>query len=84
VIENPAWLAGIDVEDELVARLVADTAGGEALPLLAYTLEQLAEGERRGGQLLMARYLQLGGVKGTLTRLEPVPWIMGRGHAARS
>ena len=68
VIEEPARLAGITVEDGLVARLVTDTEGGEALPLLAYTLEQLAEGVGRGGRLLMSRYEQLGGVQGTLIR----------------
>ena len=46
VIEEPARLAGIEVDDGLVARLVADTASGEALPLLACTLEQLVEGCR--------------------------------------
>ena len=68
VIEEPARLAGIGVEEGLVARLVADTEGGEALPLLAYTLEQLVEGVGRGGRLLSSRYDQLGGVQGTLTR----------------
>ena len=68
VIEEPARLAGIAIDDGLVARLVADTGGGEALPLLAYTLEQLAEGVGRGGRLLTSRYEQLGGVQGTLTR----------------
>ncbi len=52
MIEGPARLAGIDIDDGLVARLVADTDGGEALPLLAYTLAQLAEGVGRGGRLL--------------------------------
>ena len=67
VIEGPARLAGIDVEDHLVARLVEDTGTGEALPLLAFTLAQLAQGIRRGGQLSTARYDQLGGVQGALT-----------------
>ena len=51
-----------------MAQLVADTGSGDALPLLAYTLEQLVDGVRRGGRLLMSRYEQLGGVHGTLTR----------------
>ncbi len=68
VIEGPARLAGIGVDEELVARLVADTDSGEALPLLAFTLAQLAEGVGRGGQLSVARYEQLGGVQGALTR----------------
>ncbi|MGH3831205.1 MAG: TIR domain-containing protein [Pseudonocardiaceae bacterium] len=68
VIEGPAQLAGINVEAHLVARLIDDTDTGEALPLLAFTLAQLAEGVGRGGQLSAARYDQLGGVQGTLTR----------------
>jgi energy-coupling factor transporter ATP-binding protein EcfA2 len=68
VIEGPARLAGITVAQDLVARVVADTDSGEALPLLAFTLAQLAEGVGRGGQLSPRRYDQLGGVQGALTR----------------
>ncbi len=67
VIEGPARVAGIDVADDLVTRLVADTASGEGLPLLAFTLAQLAEGAGRGSRLSGARYDQLGGVQGALT-----------------
>jgi hypothetical protein len=66
VIEGPADLAGIGMDDELVTRLVADTGGGEALPLLAYTLAQLTDGVGRGGRLSTARYEQLGEVHGVL------------------
>ena len=68
VIEGPAQLAGIGVGEDLVTRLLDDTDSGEALPLLALTLAQLAEGISRGGQLSGARYNQLGGVQGALTR----------------
>jgi len=68
VIEGPAQLVGIKVEARLVARLVEDTDSGEALPLLAFTLAQLAEGVSRGGQLSTARYEELGGVQGALIR----------------
>jgi energy-coupling factor transporter ATP-binding protein EcfA2 len=68
VIEGPARLAGIAVAEDLVARVVADTDSGEALPLLAFALAQLAEGVGRGGQLSQRRYDQLGGVRGALTR----------------
>jgi energy-coupling factor transporter ATP-binding protein EcfA2 len=68
VIEAPARLAGIRVDQELVARLVAGTDTGEALPLLAFALEQLADGVGRGGQLSAARYERLGGVQGALVR----------------
>ncbi|HVE95728.1 MAG TPA: AAA family ATPase [Pseudonocardiaceae bacterium] len=64
VIQGPARLASIDVDDDLVARLVADTDSGEALPLLAFTLSQLADGIHRGGQLSQQRYDQLGGGPG--------------------
>jgi hypothetical protein len=43
VIEGPCRLAGIGVDEQLLARLVVDTDSGDALPLLAFTLEQLAE-----------------------------------------
>jgi WD40 repeat protein len=68
VIEGPARIAGIRVEDELVDRLVADTDSGAALPLLAFTLAELARGVGRGDELSAARYDQLGGVRGALTR----------------
>jgi hypothetical protein len=68
VIEGPARLAGIGVDEQLVMRLVADTDRGEALPLLAYTLAQLADGVGHGGRLSADRYAQLGGVQETLAR----------------
>jgi WD40 repeat protein len=66
VIKEPAELAGIAVDERLVTRLIEDTNSGEALPLLAFTLAQLADGISRGGQLSNARYEQLGGVRGAL------------------
>ncbi|HWR49430.1 MAG TPA: hypothetical protein VN327_17735 [Pseudonocardiaceae bacterium] len=68
MIEGPARVAGIAIDEDLVARLVADTDTGEALPLLAFTLSHLAEGIGHGGQLSATRYEQLGGVQGALTR----------------
>jgi WD40 repeat protein len=67
-IEQPAQIAGLRIEPELVARLVADTGSGEALPLLAFTLQQLAEGLSRGGTLSADRYDSLGGVHGALAK----------------
>ncbi|MGH3971994.1 MAG: TIR domain-containing protein [Pseudonocardiaceae bacterium] len=68
VIEEPAHLAGIELDEGLATRLVADTGSGEALPLLAFTLAQLSAGVERSGRLLISRYEQLGGVQGALTR----------------
>jgi hypothetical protein len=66
VITGPARVAGIEIEQQLVDELVGDTGTGDALPLLAFTLEQLVEGVGRGGQLSAMRYEQLGGVRGAL------------------
>lgn len=68
VIEEPARLAGIGVDERLVGRLVEDTGNGDALPLLAFTLAQLADDLSRGSQLSETRYDELGGVQGALTR----------------
>ncbi|MFD4670455.1 TIR domain-containing protein [Lentzea sp. NPDC058450] len=68
VITGPARVAGLKVHPELVARLVEDTASGEALPLLAFTLQHLAIGVPRGGTLSSERYEHLGGVHGALAR----------------
>ncbi|WP_198287015.1 TIR domain-containing protein [Frankia sp. QA3] len=66
VITGPARHAGIGVDDELVARMVADTGTGDALPLLAFVLAELGENVSRGGALSGARYDRLGGVRGAL------------------
>jgi hypothetical protein len=68
VIEKPAQLAGITLEEGLAERLVDDTDSADALPLLAFTLAQLADGVTRGGRLSHVRYDQLGGVQAALIR----------------
>ncbi|MDX8034486.1 TIR domain-containing protein [Lentzea sp. BCCO 10_0856] len=68
VITGPAKVAGLKVHPELVAQLVEDTASGEALPLLAFTLQHLAMNVPRGGTLSSERYENLGGVHGALAR----------------
>ena len=67
-IERPAVLAGVDVERELVATLVADVqeqAG--ALPLLQYTLSELFDGRERE-RLTLDAYRRLGGIGGALAQ----------------
>ncbi|MGH3828120.1 MAG: TIR domain-containing protein, partial [Pseudonocardiaceae bacterium] len=68
VIEAPAKAARLRLDDGLTAALVANTGSGEALPLLAFTLRQLAEGLPAGGTLSLSRYRDLGGVQGALAR----------------
>jgi WD40 repeat protein len=68
VIEQPAKVARLRLDDGLAAALVADTDSGEALPFLAFVLRQLAEGLPVGGRLTLSRYHDVGGVRGALTR----------------
>ncbi|MEO7196760.1 MAG: TIR domain-containing protein [Pseudonocardiaceae bacterium] len=68
VIEAPAKVARLRLDDGLAAVLVADTGGGEALPLLAFTLRQLADGLPAGATLSLSRYRELGGVQGALAQ----------------
>jgi hypothetical protein len=68
VIAGPASVAGIQLDEQLISRLLGDARTGEALPLLAFTLSLMAEGLRRGDQMSMQRYRDLGGVAGALRR----------------
>src|SRR5215475_4585533 len=68
IIEEPATVSGRGVDEGLIDALVADTGSGQALPLLAFTLAELARDTRRGDSLSRERYRQLGGVTGALTR----------------
>ncbi len=84
VVTEPARVAGIRVDLELTARLVNDTGGGEALPLLAFALSQLAEGVRRGETLSVKRYDELGGVHGALSRQSDAALAAARRVSGRS
>ncbi|MGH3898547.1 MAG: TIR domain-containing protein [Pseudonocardiaceae bacterium] len=68
VIERPAKVARLRLDEGLAAALVADTGSGEALPLLAFILRQLAEDLPPAGTLSLSRYRELGGVHGALAR----------------
>ena len=68
VVEEPAKRADLEIDPALVARLVADTGDGEALPLLAFTLQQLTEGLERGSEIQATRYDEIGGVRGALSK----------------
>ncbi|QIG44294.1 TIR domain-containing protein [Nocardioides anomalus] len=65
VISQPARRSHLTLEDGLVQRLVDDTGGGEALPLLAFTLARLAA-ESQDGRLTHAAYDAIGGVRGAI------------------
>ena len=66
VIAGPAQRAGLEFAPGLVKRMVEETAGGDALPLLAYTLRELCRRAGPDGQISIADYEAVGGVIGSL------------------
>ncbi|MDA0159993.1 TIR domain-containing protein [Solirubrobacter ginsenosidimutans] len=69
VIEGPARKAGIEFAPGLIARMVQETHGGDALPLLAYTLQQLYDSDATAdGFVSEEEYDALGGVDGALQK----------------
>jgi hypothetical protein len=66
VIARPAQRAGLDLEPGLVERMVEDTAGGDALPLLGYTLHELYQRTGPERRITAADYDAVGGVVGAL------------------
>src|SRR4051812_8633361 len=66
VIARPAQRAGLEFAPGLVERMVEDTAGGDALPLLGYTLHELYKRVGREGSITEADYDAVGGVVGAL------------------
>jgi WD40 repeat protein len=67
MIERPAAQAGMRFEPGLVNRIVDDTGGGDALPMLAYTLQALYLRAGAGGLVTDQDYRVLGGVAGALS-----------------
>ena len=68
VVEAPARRSGVTFEPGLVPRIVDDTGGGDALPLLAYTLRQLYDAAAADGVITHLEYDAAGGVAGALQR----------------
>jgi WD40 repeat protein len=69
VIEQPARRAGLTFDPPtLPQRIAADAGGGDALPLLAYALQELCLNTGPGRALTADAYQRIGGVTGVLTR----------------
>jgi WD40 repeat protein len=68
VIQRPAQRAGLEFAPGLVERMVEETSGGDALPLLAYTLRELYQRTGPDGRVSAADYEAVGGVVGALQR----------------
>ncbi len=90
VIEGPARrLAGTDralvIEEQLVEALLTDIeegGGKDALPLLAFTLERLYTEHGGDGDLTVAEYQQLGGIKGSIEAAVERALTAAAGNAA--
>jgi len=65
-IVEPAAAVGLRFEDGLVDRILDEVGGGDALPLLAYGLWNLAEMARDDRLVSQLLYHQSGGVRATL------------------
>ena len=68
VIVRPAQRAGLDFAPGLAERMVEEATGGDALPLLAYTLRELYGRAGRDGLVTVEDYEAVGGVVGALRR----------------
>ena len=70
VIAGPAHRAGLVFAPGLTERMVEDTKGGDALPLLAHTLYELASKAKADGldRIRVVDYESMGGVVGSLQR----------------
>ena len=92
VIARPAQRAGLELAPGLVERLVEDTAGGDALPLLAYTLRELCQRARLRGRISIDDYAATGGVVGASAPGRPThrracparPRPTGSAHASQT
>jgi WD40 repeat protein/energy-coupling factor transporter ATP-binding protein EcfA2 len=66
-IMGPARVAGLQFDNGLVEEILDDTKGGDALPLMAYVLEELWK-RRTDSKMTRAVYREVGGVVGALTQ----------------
>jgi len=69
VIEGPAARVGLCLEPGLSLRMADDTRSGEALPLLALTLQQLWQLHGRDGRFSLQHYRAFGGLDGAAERV---------------
>ena len=70
IIEGPARVAGLTVDDALVAAAMNDAATDDALPLLAFALRELYDRFGQERHLTLEAYRALGDDAGQLSPLE--------------
>jgi len=66
IIQGPARLAGVQLDDGLVEAMAKDTGTRDALPLLAFTLRRLYERYGGDGRLSVDKYESLGRLEGAI------------------
>ncbi len=67
-VTGPAELVGLEFAPGLVDRILGDTATADALPLLAYLLQELYLAAGPSRRATFEHYQRLGGVAGSLSR----------------
>lgn len=70
VIQGPAKIAGIKVEDALVDKAIRDTETEDALPLLAFALRRLYDTSDRIRGLTLSGYQEMSDLENGLSPLE--------------
>lgn len=70
IIEGPAKVAGILVDDALVVAAIADARTEDAMPLLAFALRELYDHAASSGRLTVEAYRSLGDPQSQLSPLE--------------
>jgi len=74
IVEGPARLARLQLEDGLARAMVDDTETDDALPLLAFALRELYD-RRVDGRLTLETYREkLGGLEGSVARAAEAVW----------
>ena len=84
IIEGPARLAGLQLDDGLVEAMVDDTGTRDALPLLAFTLRRLYERFGGDGRLTVAEYESLGRLEGAIREEAAANHRRGQPDARRN
>jgi predicted AAA+ superfamily ATPase len=70
IIEGPASVVGLDVDNALTVAAIKDASTDDALPLLAFALRELYDRFAKSGGLTIDAYRALGDEKASLSPLE--------------
>ena len=90
MIQGPARLVGVQLDDGLVVTIIQDTGTRDALPLLSFTLRRLYERYGSDGRLTVGESESLGRLEGAIreeaqriiTEADPAPEELDVLHAA--